>query len=201
MKLIVLSSPVALIDEHHTINGLFELSLQYFHLRKPNASRESVVKLLKQIDPRYYSRIALHQFHEVAADFGIKRLHFKADLRNVFKLGLERYAEEQYLCSTSAHSIAELYTFEDFNYAFFSPVFSSLSKPGYLGIVPPDFALDVRIATEVIALGGITSENILQIKDMGFKGAAVLGTIWSDPANALKKVNDLIKVIANENYR
>ena len=35
------------------------------------------------------------------------------------------------------------------------------------------------IDTKVMALGGITPDNILEIKDFGFGGAVVLGDLWN----------------------
>ena len=39
-------------------------------------------------------------------------------------------------------------------------------------------AKDKIIDNKVMALGGITPDNILEVKDFGFGGAVVLGDLW-----------------------
>lgn len=94
--------------------------------------------------------------------------------------------------STSFHSLAQA-AHEDYGslkYAFLSPIFESISKPGYTAaFVKEDLQASVsQSSLPLVALGGITSTNISQVKDLGFWGAAVLGYIWScqDPASRLK---------------
>ena len=76
MKLIVISNPISISSEAQIINNLFNEGLRYFHLRKPNESMENIERLLAQIHPSFYPNIALHQHHQLASKFGIKRLHF-----------------------------------------------------------------------------------------------------------------------------
>lgn len=198
MKLIVISNADGLPDEAAIINELFEGGLTSFNLRKPEVSRKGLEQLICQINPAYYPRIALHQFHELAADVGITNLHFTEKRRSMTSTTeLIKYRDQGYNLSTSVHELKMLREYVSFKTVFYSPVFDSLSKPGYLSRVAPDFWLDKSgISSAIIALGGIGIENILLARAMNFDGAAVLGTIWNEPLNALrnfKKLEEKIK--------
>ena len=64
-----------------------------------------------------------------------------------------------------------------------SPVYDCISKEGILsGYTPEELRAAGKeriIDTKVMALGGITPDNILEIKDFGFGGAVVLGDLWN----------------------
>ena len=75
------------------------------------------------------------------------------------------------------------------DYVFLSPIFDSISKEGYASAFTSE---SIREAAEkgiidkrVIALGGVDENNLLQVKDFGFGGAAILGGLWNkfDPAS------------------
>ena len=88
--------------------------------------------------------------------------------------------------SCSCHSVSEIEKNKSITkeYLFLSPVFSSISKPGYVsGFTHKDLlnaAKEHIIDEKVIALGGITPDNISKIKEYGFGGVAVLGFIWEE---------------------
>lgn len=185
MQLMVISSPVGFKGESKFINGLFENGLEIFHLRKPEWGIKECREILAQIDVRYHDRIALHQCHELRFDYGIGRLHFPEKRRMEF---IDYTIDSNALIlSTSVHWVEEIEALNDFDYAFFGPVFDSYSKPGYKGIAE-DQASEVRMRkknTKVIALGGIGLNTIARMKRMGFDGAAMLGWIWNDPLKAI----------------
>ena len=68
-------------------------------------------------------------------------------------------------------------------YVFMSPVYDCITKTGTLsGYTPEELRTAGKeriIDTKVMALGGITPDNILEIKDFGFGGAVVLGDLWN----------------------
>jgi thiamine-phosphate pyrophosphorylase len=200
MKLYVLSKNVAVENEAQIINNLFANGLEHLHLRKPEISKDELADLLRQIEPAYCERIALHQFHDLAEEFGIRRLHFTtAHRKRVGQNELLKYREAGYTLSTSVHSWTEIKELENFNASFYSPVFDSLSKPGYAGTLTNDFKLEDDYKDRLIALGGISIENIMQTKIMGFRAAAVLGAVWNEPTTALKNFAYLKKHLEEGN--
>lgn len=178
--LIVLSHPEIVENEATIIEQLFDAGMQRFHLRKPGAGEEEMRRLLHAIPARYRSRIALHGFHELACEYGIYRLHFTEQARELAPLS--EWYKKGYLLSTSVHdwqTLQELYP--KFAYTFFSPVFDSLSKPGYQRVTADAFCLyDEQKKVPVVALGGIDETTIHKAMAMNFDGVAVLGAIWND---------------------
>ena len=80
----------------------------------------------------------------------------------------------------------------DFDYAFFGPVFSSISKINYISVIEDDLNLSLnKTSTKIIAIGGINEENIKNVFDMGFDGAAVLGAIWQKPKEAVNNFKNI----------
>ena len=64
-----------------------------------------------------------------------------------------------------------------------SPVFDSISKKDYHANYTPEEIRKAHkagiIDKKVIALGGIDIDNIRQVKDYGFGGAAIMGALWN----------------------
>lgn len=193
MELIVISNPAAVAHEGKLINNLFQSGLKYFHLRKPDTDIRTLIHLLNEIDSGFYDRIALHQFHEMAEEFGIKRLHFTESARKTSNLkSLQDQLAAGFTLSTSIHNISSLPKVEHFSYIFYGPVFNSISKAGYLSKVPKNFMLEkADCKTKVIALGGVQASNLMKIKEMGFDGIAVLGTLWNEPRHAVEQFSQL----------
>lgn len=179
--MIVISSPDFLPDEARSINRFFEEGMKYFHLRKPFSRKEEVKELIKAINPAYYDRISLHQHHELAEEFGISRLHFSEKHYGLTTPEVwKKLTDNGFRLSTSIHELAQLKTISPvFSYAFFGPVFDSISKRGYKSTLQDDFVLSNDLKTvKVIAIGGIDLSNISKIPAMNFDGVAVLGAIW-----------------------
>lgn len=204
MELSVISSPTPVSNEAENINRLFEAGLGVFHLRKPDNDLESLIKLISQIESKYHDQIALHQHHEIADQFRIKRLHFTETKRRKTPISeFYEIKERGIKISTSIHDISVLNELSHFDYTFFSPVFDSISKEGYQSSVSADFVLEKpKNSPAVIALGGIHQGNIDQVKSMNFDGATVLGAIWNEEENRrIEILRDLIETCVKLNYR
>ena len=79
------------------------------------------------------------------------------------------------LVSRSCHSLDELTA--EANYLFLSPIFDSISKPGYRAAFSAE-ELRGKVDGRVFALGGVTFEQLPYIQELGFGGAAMLGAAW-----------------------
>lgn len=179
--MIVISNPIVLNREKFLINTLFEEGLELLHVRKPNYSDEEIKSFLSEINQEFRSKLVLHNHHQLATEFGINRIH------NPVKI--QKFGWDKPIFSTSTHSIEEfneLSTF--FEYAFLSPLFSSISKTNYHPT--NDLFLEIKkrtnFKTRMIALGGIQPENIPKLLQSDFDDCALLGTIWNDD-NPIKK--------------
>ena len=194
--LIVISSPTPITNEASLINQLFDEGLSVFHLRKPESSSQELVLLLQEINPIYYSKIALHSHHYMAKSFGINRLHYtEASRKQLTEIDLSEKKTENIL-STSVHSIVDYENLSpQFDYAFLSPVFDSISKPGYQA---QSFDLSKKTEIKLIALGGINETNCCKAFDMGFDGIALLGSVWNseDKLKTFKAIQSQCPIIA-----
>ena len=190
MKLIVVSSPDQVNDETSIINKLFELGLEYFHIRKPADTEEQVRKLIAGIEPDYYPCLSLHQHHSLAEEFGIKRLHYTENERGKLNNNtLEGLISNGFILSTSIHDLSLLPSLNEYHYVFFGPVYNSISKQGYTSVLPPGFKLSkINGSPIIIGIGGIEAKNIAGIKKMNFDGAAILGSIWNNTKQAVENL-------------
>lgn len=195
MELIVVSLPDYFEGEGELINELFAEGLHLFHLRKLEKDAEKFRKLMREIDPEYYPLISIHQHHELAGEFALRRLHFKEQdriLKRAAELG--ELKKQAYVLSSSIHELSALPDLEYFDYVFFGPVYNSISKKGYQSILNVDFVLPPHLV-KVFAIGGITAGQLSELKHMDFDGAVVLGTIWQQPdapLTAFKKLKHTI---------
>lgn len=179
--LAVISSPHPVENEAGIINSLFKAGLFHFHLRKPTASLQEWRELLTAIDPLYYQRIALHQYHALALEMGLTRLHFTEQARTRTDRTLWReLVATGFKLSTSLHDTETASSLSAyFSYAFLGPVFDSISKEGYkANNTLLEYQQLANITVPLIAVGGINEHNCSKPIQLGFKGVAVLGTIW-----------------------
>ncbi len=204
MKLIVVSAPGFFPGETSLINKLFEVGLSCLHLRKPLSSESDFNHFLSQIEPVFLSRIAIHQHHVYATDYGIKRLHFpENDRLQMSESGINKLVHQGYTLSTSIHNLSETSQLsEGFAYTFYGPVFNSISKPGYQGIISNDFCFENPMKKiKVIGLGGIQMNNLLRAMKMNFDGLGLLGAIWQDLPRAVDNFTSIQKAIHHTHDR
>jgi thiamine-phosphate pyrophosphorylase len=184
--LIVISNPTPVQQEHTIINALFDEGLAIFHLRKPDVSKKELNHLLINIDKRHHPKIALHQHHQLANYFGTKRIHYTEADRIVYEHSLLNSDMSTFTLSTSIHQLASYLSLPDlFDYCFLSPVFKSISKPEYHSLLTPGFKIPLKTKTKLIALGGISSATIPDVKKLDFDGIALLGSLWRAPETAV----------------
>lgn len=181
--MIVLSNPTAIANEISTIHSLFENGLELFHVRKPAFTASEMKGFVNAIGLEFRNKLVLHSHHHLADDLGIIRLHLsERERKEISTEALYEYNERRIRLSTSTHSIEgfnHLRLF--FQYAFLSPVYPSISKTNYQSETNllEDIKNRTNFSTQLVALGGISSENIGNIIKAGFDDVALLGTIWN----------------------
>lgn len=181
MKTIVITSPVPVKDEATVCNLLFDHGLELLHLRKPGGNREAYETFIRKIRCCYRKRIVIHDHYSLAEKYRLRGIHLKSGQ------GIHYSDYPDCRVSISCHSVEEIrhLPFRP-EYCFLSPVFDSISKPGYRSRFAdmPDLS---GIPFPVIALGGITPEKTALCREAGFQGVAVLGYIWEEPQEALSR--------------
>ncbi|KAF2508017.1 thiamine phosphate synthase [Flavobacterium zhairuonense] len=181
--MIVITNPFYAEDEIDILHFLLEEGLSLLHIRKPDFLELEMAQFIHQIKLEFRSNLVLHSHHSLAEDFGINRFHFSEKERKIdsdFPAGLPKSCRYK---STSTHSITDFNSLKnDFDYAFLSPVFKSISKENYLP--KTDLFEEIKSRTnhktKVVALGGIDSNNIQTTLKNGFDDIALLGAIWNN---------------------
>lgn len=190
--IIVITSPVAVLNEIEIIHSLFENGLDVLHLRKPAINKEVLEQFLLQINARWHAQIVMHQHFELVEKYGLKGIHLNEYLRKEDKKKLlAQFATFQ--ISTSVHTFEDLIAESpDFAYVFISKLFDSISKDEEKSI-----DLEILEATllnyqidNTIGLGGINENNIADLQSIPLKGVALLGAIWesSNPIETWQKI-------------
>jgi len=189
--MIVITNPTAVNCEISIIHSLFAEGLPILHVRKPDYSAAEMRSFLTAIGLEFGNQLVLHNHHQLAEEFGINRFHFPKKFRNTITEKKEAFF------STATHSISEFNTLKkEYDYAFLSPVFPSLSKPGYHSEINLSESIKKRTNynTKLVALGGICAENISEILKKGFDDVALLGTLWNstNPLENFKKCQQTV---------
>ena len=140
------------------------------HLRKPGWSAEAVEEILRHVAPYLLPRITLHDQPALAVKYGIG---FQTNAR------YPRAPEGVACRSHSCHTIAEARAHAECDYVTLSPIFPSISKPGYQAA--EDMIEEYREAKNlppVVALGGVDFDKLPLLREAGFAGAAMLGALY-----------------------
>ena len=170
-----------------------------FHLRKPSWTIDETRGYLDKINPKFYSRIFPHDHYELFREYGLKGIHIN-ERNSDYNDELKKQSIPK---SVSAHSIleADVYAINKFDDVLLSPIFDSISKSGYSSAFNEEelkLFLEKSRESEVIALSGVSSENLMQCKELGFDGVAVLGAIWNSPQplESFKQLNEICQTSA-----
>jgi hypothetical protein len=166
MKLIVISPPSVVSNEHQIVNSLFENGLEIFHIHKPDFSKQESNNFIQQIPSKYYNQIALHS--------AFPKFHSIQELQG---------------------SPPEGGSWGGASYAFLSPIFDSISKREYKSkfLNVKSELISAISGKNIIALGGIDEDKIEICRARGFSGVAVLGAIWNstNPVEKFKRIKYL----------
>lgn len=141
--------------------------VDFVHIRKPGATDGQTEDLIKKIDKDFHPKLKLHDNFQLLEKYNLGGVHLNK--RN------PDAASVPSSISKSMHTIEELKNFLLYDYVFLSPIFDSISKPGYTSAFSfPVLSENVK-GKNVIALGGVTPEKIPLLKSIGFSGAAMSG--------------------------
>lgn len=192
--MILITYPQSIPNETEIINALFDEGLEVLHLRKPGFDQVQMRGFIAKIDQRFHSRIMIHSHYELFETFQIRGLHFTENSKGQIR----SYEKAQCKKSLAVHELSDLKDIDNsINYVFLSPLFPSVSKAGYSkqwSFNKLKAKLSSHSNFKVIALGGITLDNVKQVKELGFDDFALLGSIW-EPVKAGCSLSHVIKIL------
>ena len=181
MEWIVITSPGFLQGEADFIDRLFNHGLDRLHLRKPGADIGECRRLLDGISREWLPRIVVHDNFGLCREYGLGGVHLN---------GRDPMAPPNHegSVSRSCHSLEEMSRYKgECDYLTLSPIFNSISKQGYMAAFESEQLAAARdsglIDSRVMALGGVTLENIPRVRELGFGGVAILGDVWQRMAD------------------
>lgn len=177
MKLIVLSTPSFYVEEDKIITDLFEEGLDTLHLRKPETEPVLSERLLSLIPEQYHNRIMVHNHFYLKEEYNLMGIHLNRRNPNL----PQDYKGKK---SRSCYSLEELAKARgNFDYCCLDNVFNSISNPIKKNTLSKEEIIAAAhqglIDRKVMAMGGVTLENIPEVQEMGFGGAIVCGDLWN----------------------
>lgn len=192
MRLVVITQPTPTAEEANQINEMMAADSEFIlHLRHPNASADEYRQILENIHPDYLPRVTLADHFELSYIYKVGGVHLSSRHSN-YK------GERKVRQSKSCHSLEEVQQNKMLDYVYLSPIFDSISKQGYHSAFTAEQLQAAKeqgiINKDVIALGGITLENIPTVATYGFGGVAILGYVWKDfSIERFKKICETVK--------
>ena len=194
LKITIISPPNPKKGEAKVVSQLLELGLERFHLRKPDCNISQIATFLDEIPKEFLSRIIIHRMPELLKDYPLGGYHHSER---------EDFREIKGIRSRSLHKLNHLQNCDnELDYVFFGPVYQSISKKGYCPKVSLNEIRKTILkmknqpnAPLVYALGGIRRNKISYLRETGFDGVALLGSIWGkpDPVDSYLSFRDAIE--------
>ena len=202
MKIIVYTPESRVEREIELIAGMLSAGADYLYLRRQGEDDAYWMAYAEQLPFADQGKIFTSSFR-VLHEMGLDGFHFtgkaiagldKQDLVENLKM-LEQSGKKS---SATVRSLEELQQLDGhLDILLFSPVFESISKPGYRQDrnleALKDYLQKRTSKTAVFAQGGINFDRIEEVKSLGFDGIALLGALWvrSGPV-----MSDFEKIVA-----
>lgn len=177
MKLIIMTKATFFVEENQILTALFEEGMDNLHLYKPGAEPVYSERLLTLIPEDYYKRITVHDHFYLREEFGLHGIHLNNaadELPHGYRGNVSR----------TCHSIDELREAKKkSNYVFLKTIYDSQSNPLDKQTLTIDqlkaASRQGLIDKKVYAMGGMSLENIRQMRDLNFGGIVVCGDLWN----------------------
>ncbi len=188
MQLIVISSGQDRPGEVEEVTRMFELGLQYYHIRKPRLSKRALSEYITAFPDKYRRRIVLHSFHALAYKFKLGGIHMSRKHRHRgrlyrWRIRMRRLRRPGLVITRTYHKLSDLQNDKRrYTYAFLSPIYDSITHPTLSGGFSKRALLIVNKTARqpILAMGGVTPARLADIRDLGFSGAVLHGVVWSE---------------------
>lgn len=177
MKLILLTCPEFFVEEDKILTTLFEEGLDILHLRKPNSEPIYCERLLSLMPEQYRSKIVVHDHFYLCDEFGLLGIH----LSKRHPQAPASYTGPVTRTCYDLQSTIEQKPMSE--YVLLRNIFDSISESENKASFTPDELRNAArqgiIDHRVIAEGGVSLDNIEQVREWGFGGVAIRGDLWN----------------------
>lgn len=178
MKLIAITHPYFFKGENKAICRLLDRGWWRVHIRKPDSDPEQVAELLIEIPEQYYKALSIHDHFNLAEEFTLGGIHINRRASHIPD-------NWHGLVSRSCHTLDEIARYSHLDYLTLSPIFDSISKPGYMSRFSLECLSKIPLHN-VFALGGVTHSRLAELSHAGFAGAAMLSGAWKTQNHMLQ---------------
>lgn len=190
-----------------TLKEQVELAIQggvtFVQLREKKKSKEEIIQIareIKQITDKYQIPFVINDNVEVALEVDADGVHVgQEDMKAVEARGL---LGDKKIIGVSVHTVEEAVEAQKMgaNYIGVGAVFPTSTKKNAVKMSNKTLQ-DICQAVDipVVAIGGIQTENIMELKESGIDGIAVVSAIFSkkDIKQAAKELRDMVEQIVN----
>lgn len=178
--IIAVTPPDAIADEAKKITRLLSSgAVDIVHLRHPGATLKQMRDIIEAIPQPLHGRIRLHGHFSLIDEFNLAGPHLNSRCpqwnRTVATSCNDRWHPT---LSRTCHTPEEVEAADGCAYVTLSPIYPSISKPGYTATFSEAQLTRCLAANRVVALGGVTPDKFAQLRRRGFAGAAMLGYVW-----------------------
>ena len=184
MKIIAITPPHAIENEVAVIQRLLEKGVDVVHLRKHQSEFcdidviDYLRDILSALAPALRRRIIIHDYPMLCDEYSLKGIHINKNITSLPE-GYNGFK------TRSCHSFEEIERYKnEYDYLFLSPIFDSISKPGYKSPFTHQAlqkaSLKGIINKKVIALGGVTFDKIPYLQSLNFGGVAMIGELFNN---------------------
>ncbi len=172
-----MTRPTFFVEEDKILEALFEEGLDDLHIYKPSSSPVYTERLLSLLPENTHKRITVHDHYYLKEEFGLAGIHLQDALA-------QRPPSYRGNFSRSCRDISLLKEAKKkARYVILHNVFDSLSvSTEHSNFSWSELQAASRqglIDKHVYALGGVSLENIRQLRDLGFGGVVVCGDLWN----------------------
>lgn len=184
---IAITEPTPQPGEAGVISRLLESrAIDYVHIRRPGTPTAELRRLVEAIPSALRLGLRLHDCFNLAAEMQLGGVHLNS--RNLVAPPGVRSV------TASCHSLREIADAPDsLLYTTLSPVFDSISKPGYTARFNLEDLKGTFRGKSVIALGGVTPADFPALGAAGFAGAAMLGYVWQRADSLDMLIDEILK--------
>lgn len=177
MKLILLTCPEFFVEEDKILTTLFEEGLDILHLRKPNSEPVFCERLLSLLPEQYRSKVVVHDHLYLCDEYGLMGIHLN-------KRNPQAPASYKGPITRTCYDLQSLVEQKSqCEYVLLRNIFDSISesenKASFTLEELQEAARQGIIDANVVAEGGVSLNNIEQVRELGFGGVAIRGDLWN----------------------
>lgn len=164
---------------------LFENGVTLFQLREKHLTKEAFLQEaqeLQKICENYRIPLIINDAVDIAKEIGAAGVHV-----GLSDMGIEKAREilgPDAIVGGSAHNVAEALAAQaaGADYIGCGAIFGSTTKTDVTALTREELCAICRAVTiPVVAIGGITAENLPQLSGSGIAGAAVISALFAQP--------------------